>query len=136
MIQNDPEIMKLTLYQRRQIRAFNPFNIWGPTLMNSGWSYIHTGHGSKDVGNGKNQRRGGLLANFTTRWPLDGLHNLRYKVERIIKHPLFTTVHVDFSRQWDVPNEEKKAVNMTDLILSHPCLQNLDILMKCHYKEW
>ena len=38
-MQSDPEIMKLSMYERRQIREFNPFNIWGPSLTNAASSY-------------------------------------------------------------------------------------------------
>ena len=135
LIRADPKTKNLNHLEKVYIQKnYNPFNIWGPTMTTSTWSYIHTGLNSRDKK--VNEKRGGLLANFTERWPFDGLHNLRYKVTGVVKSPLFTTVNVDFAKKWDVPNDEKTKVNINKLVKSHPCLQSMDILTECYNREW
>ena len=111
----------------------NPFDKWGPLVPAAIVSYIHIHEGRIDVGNGPSRFKGGLIGNFSQRWPVDGLHTLRYKVDRIVKEKLFTKVYVDFHRSWGF--EEKTALE-ENLVEKHPCLQSLSKLVACSKRIW
>ena len=117
----------------------NPFNIWGPSYSNAVISYMHTESKyseSNDVGNKPSNEKGKMIGNFSARYPIDGLHSLRYRLDKIEKSPLFTTVFVDFNRTWDQKNEEIEPVDLAENVKRHPCLQSLDWLVACFNKVW
>ena len=144
MIRADPYVSKLEVgsWARTKYYRMNPFNIWGPSLGNAVISYMHTEAGigkstqSNDVGNEPSNEKGKMIGNFSVRYPIDGLHSLRYRLDKIVKSPLFTTVFVDFKREWDQKNEDIQPVTLLDDVKRHPCLQSLDWLVACYNKIW
>lgn len=119
---------------KKQYKLMNPFDKWGPTTSASIVSYIHIHQGRVDVGNGQSQFKGRLIGNFTDRWNFDGLHTLRYKVDKIVEQPLFTKIYVDFHRSWGLENRHE--LDPATLVRSHPCLQSFEKLVACGKRIW